>query len=123
MDTIKTYKDLLNSSLKNEEPVNIIIVSVTSTYILYKIWNYYSECEDGIPSTVKKWFFKTIKKIPWVQRKIADELEKTMLDLRMDVNSQLKGLEYNRSLPESGWKRDKIVSEVKHFWALVITRL
>jgi len=113
MDIIKTYRDIINSFLKNKEPANVIIVSVASTYILYKCWNFYSECEDGIPSTLKKWFFKTIKKIPWVQKKIADELEKTMLDLRKDVNSQLKGLEYHTSLPESGWNRDKIVSEVE----------
>ena len=53
-----------------------------------------------------------LRRIPWVQKKISEELGKTMSELKRDVDSQLRGLPYLTQLPDQGWDRDRIVAEV-----------
>ena len=53
------------------------------------------------------------RKVPWVQKKISEELGKTMSELKKDVDSQLKGLDYHTEIPDEGWDKEKIVNEVQ----------
>ena len=54
-----------------------------------------------------------LRRIPWVQKKISEELGRTMSELKRDVDSQLRGLPYLTQLPDQGWDRDRIVAEVE----------
>ena len=59
-----------------------------------------------------------IRKLPWVKRKIDEELGKTMVDLKADADKALKGLEYYREIPELGWNQEKIVAEIEKLMGL-----
>ena len=59
-----------------------------------------------------------IRKLPWVKRKINEELSKTMGDLKADADKQLRGLEYYRDIPEVGWDQAKIVAEIEKLMGL-----
>ena len=60
----------------------------------------------------------SLRKLPWVQKKIDEELGKTMSDLKADADKQLKGLEYYRDIPEVGWDQAKIVAEIEKLMGL-----
>ena len=129
------FQTVINYFLKERKPNNwkTIVVSVGSTLIISKVWSSYSDCQDGVLLATKKKFFKTlrfvynvqvqvhniqIRKLPWVKKKIDEELSKTMSDLKADANKQLKGLEYHRNIPELGWDQEKIVAEIEKLMGL-----
>ena len=95
----KDCVDNINGHLSHHDRLALVCVSIGGTYLIVKLANAYRECEDSLANVVKKRMFKMIKKVPWVKRKIDEELEKTMKELRKDVNSQIKGIAYHTEIP------------------------
>ena len=58
-------------------------------------------------------FFRLLRKIPFVQRKIADELDKTVQGLEKEMNDQIGGMKYNSKMPAEGWTKDKVLKEIE----------
>ena len=78
-----------NIVLEKYDPVKVVLLSVGSTWVFFKLANAYSECEEGILVASKKKFFKVVRKLPWVERQIQKELGKSMVSLQKDVNDQV----------------------------------
>jgi len=102
-----------NLVLAKYDPVKIIICSAGSTWVLCKLVDAYTRCEDGVLVATKKKFFKVVRKLPWVEREIQKELGKSMSSLKKDVNEQNKGLTYNTHLPADGLTKEQIVKELQ----------
>ncbi|TRY72161.1 hypothetical protein TCAL_03949 [Tigriopus californicus] len=51
--------------------------------------------------------FRTLRKIPFVQRKIQEELDKTVGEMEVELKEQIGGLAYHQSLPKVGWNKDQ----------------
>jgi hypothetical protein len=43
---------------------------------------------------------------------------KAVTDLEVDINAQIEGREYYCSLPESGWSKDKVLTEIDSYMSL-----
>ena len=91
--------NIMNEHLEKFDRITLVGLSIGGTFTLMKILQLYQDNQDGVFTASKKYFFKTLKRVPWVKKKIDEELEKTMKDLRKDVNSQLKGISYHTELP------------------------
>ena len=78
-----------NVVLGKYDPVKLVLFSVGSTWVFLKLTHAYSECEEGILKASKKKFFKLVRKLPWVEREIQKELDKSMVSLQKDVNDQV----------------------------------
>ena len=137
----KAIRDFLLKDAKQKH-WKTIFISVGSTLIISKVLSSYADCHDGVILAAKKKFFKTlrfvkrkynlngvghvtflneendIRKLPWVKKKIDEEIGKTMGDLKADADKQLKGLEYYRDIPEVGWDQAKIVAEIEKLMGL-----
>ena len=58
-------------------------------------------------------FFRLVRKIPFVQRKVAEELDKTVQGLEKEMNDQIGGMKYNSKMPEKGWPKEKVLKEIE----------
>ncbi|XP_059087966.1 sphingosine-1-phosphate lyase-like [Tigriopus californicus] len=57
--------------------------------------------------------FRTLRKIPFVQRKIQEELDKTVGEMEVELKEQIGGLAYHQSLPKVGWNKDQVLKEIE----------
>lgn len=57
--------------------------------------------------------FRTLRKIPFVQRKIQEELDKTVGEMEVELKEQIGGLAYHQSLPKVGWSKDQVLKEIQ----------
>lgn len=72
----------------------------------------------GILSRSKKRFFRLIRLIPAVQRKIDTEIGQIAESLENDVKKRSEGLEYYTKLPFNGLEAEEIVKLVDAYLAL-----
>ena len=63
MNILISYKTTFNYAVKklDIEPTTIILTSVGSTVVLYKLWQSYNDCTEGVVQTAKKQFFKILR--------------------------------------------------------------
>ena len=47
-----------------------------------------------------------------MEKKVKDELKKTVSGMEKDLTEQIGGMKYNRTLPEHGWKKDQVLKEI-----------
>ena len=78
-----------NLVLAKYDPVKIVLFSVGSTWVFCKLSKVYTDCEEGVLAATKKKFFKAVRKLPWIEREIQKELDKSMVSLKKDVNEQV----------------------------------
>ena len=89
LDKVDAIFSNCNLVLAKYDPVKIILFSVGSTWVFCKVAQVYNDCEEGVLVATKKKFFKVVRKLPWVEREIQKELEKSMVSLKKDVNEQV----------------------------------
>ena len=57
--------------------------------------------------------FKFLRKLPLIRNLVQKELGKHVKGMEEDMSKQIGDMKYNRKLPEKGWNKQKIVSEIK----------
>jgi hypothetical protein len=50
--------------------------------------------------------------LPFIRGKIDQELNKTVQEMETEMSDQIAGRDYHRTLPEKGWSKDQILSEI-----------
>ena len=63
MNVLISYKTAFNFIVKklDVEPTTIILTSVGSTVVIYKLWLAYNDCTEGVVKSAKKSFFKILR--------------------------------------------------------------
>lgn len=130
MDLIKFHYQLLRSSVNNslasKEPFQL--VTITATSVLATVWLYeyafdgnegnllFSTTQKNITHVVldvrerlKKTFFKLLKLIPQIRKKIDTELNKVSESFEKDVRERTKHLKYITELPDKGATPERIL--------------
>ena len=63
MNVLVLYNTAFNSIVRklDVEPTTIILTSVGSTVVIYKLWLAYNGCTEGVVKSAKKHFFKILR--------------------------------------------------------------
>jgi hypothetical protein len=64
-------------------------------------------------ANVKASMFAALRAVPFVERKIAGELQATMEKTEKELTEQMDGMGYNRIIPEEGWNKTKVLVEIE----------
>lgn len=71
---------------------------IYGTYIIILLY-----CYTGGFAKLKKWFFKTVRKIPYVKRQVQEEIDKTASNMHHTFSKDLKpGMSFVQRLPQKG---------------------
>jgi len=57
--------------------------------------------------------FKAVRKLPGVRGIVAQELNKSLDDLKQDLSKQVKGRKFITELPNQGWNEDQLLQEIR----------
>ena len=53
-----------------------------------------------------------VRKLPLVQGKVQEEMDKAVTDWAKDLNAQIGDLPYWSEMPKKGWSKEKVLSEI-----------
>lgn len=67
----------------------------------------------GPITRLRKEFFRWLRQVPIVRRKIEEKMDEINRDFRKEVEKRLSGVTIRRSLPEHGLTAEQITEEVK----------
>ena len=62
--------------------------------------------------------FKLLRKLPYIKEKINDELDKNVQEMESEIRKQIQGKTYITHLPNAGWTKSQILSEIDQMMAL-----
>ncbi|RVE53200.1 hypothetical protein evm_002033 [Chilo suppressalis] len=102
----------INRFFDGKEPWQI--VTMTASSILAIVWasSLYNARES--PTTrLRKQFFRWLRHVPMVRRKIEEKMAEIQRDFRKDVAKRLAGTVIRRELPEKGLTAEQVAEEVR----------
>ncbi|XP_041363626.1 sphingosine-1-phosphate lyase 1-like [Gigantopelta aegis] len=114
---LELVRDLLNSLCAGKEPWQVMIYTCASTLVAVAAYNFIFQ-EEPITVRAKRTFFKIMRMIPQVKRKIDEQLSSTLIYIRKEKNTHLGGQDYVQYLPKQGLAKDELMIELNKYKAL-----
>ncbi|XP_052688545.1 sphingosine-1-phosphate lyase 1-like isoform X2 [Crassostrea angulata] len=109
-------RDRVNESCEGVEPWKIIVYSCGTTLLVLTARDILFSDEDTFTNRTKKEFFRLMKKIPFVKKRIAEEKKKILKDMEHSMNADVDG--YVTQLPAEGLKMETLMEELKRYQGL-----
>lgn len=105
----------VNETIDSYERWQLILITVIITYFLMSFYHFTLDLEKGLFDYFKKRLFKFSKKLPFLNAKIMQELDKTRVGLEEDVVKANKGNLYVQRLPEQGNSEQRVIELVAEY--------
>ncbi|KAG5672948.1 hypothetical protein PVAND_003035 [Polypedilum vanderplanki] len=114
MDLFKTH---VNAFFGKKEPWQVATITASSTLLLVWLYQFVSQ-EQSITERLKKKFFKLVRYVPSVRRKIESEFENIQKTFEDDMMKYGDEMGYIVKLPEDGWHRKDILKKIDDYLEL-----
>ncbi|XP_061387424.1 sphingosine-1-phosphate lyase [Musca vetustissima] len=108
MDCSKLITENLNRLFANREPWQVATITATAVLSSVWLWSFINQ-DESIYTRGKRQFFRYLKKVPAVRRKIESELSKANQDFEGEIAKLTGTLEYCLQLPENGLTKEEIL--------------
>ncbi|GCC33053.1 hypothetical protein chiPu_0011520 [Chiloscyllium punctatum] len=107
-------KKYVNAHCQGLEPWQIIAITAVTT--LLGVWLYgFLFQQQSIPSRLKKFFFKIVRKLPFLAAAVQKQLNKALDDLSTSVLTLKDGTTYITSLPAQGLAESELLLKLKDY--------
>ncbi|CAG9809755.1 unnamed protein product [Chironomus riparius] len=114
MDVVKTN---INAFFAKKEPWQI--ASITASTTLLAVWLYqFITKEESVTERLKKKFFKLVRHVPSIRKRIETECENIQKQFEDDTLKFGEELGYVVKLPEDGWHRKDILKKIDDYLEL-----
>ncbi|XP_055316941.1 sphingosine-1-phosphate lyase [Sitodiplosis mosellana] len=107
----------VNALFANKEPWQVASITAVSLMTTIWIWEQINH-DETISSRTKKKFFKLIRMVPAIQRKIDDEIAKVSDSMEKTVRERTAHLEYFTTLPLLGLSNDELLEHIDKYLSL-----
>jgi hypothetical protein len=92
-----------NEQLSNSySPLQLIAFTALATTCGFSIYRFLFEHEEGILIRIREMVFRLARRLPMVQRKIAEARENTLKAACEDIAKSIAGHKFTLTLPEQG---------------------
>ncbi len=110
----------LDSCINSYEKWQLIGISILATFLYMKFDYFLRDLNDpsGLFGYLKKQVFKFAKKLPFLNSKIMEELNKTRQGLEDDIIKSNKGNSYVKQLPEKGLSEEQVLEKINTYLAM-----
>lgn len=107
----------VNRFFEGKEPWQI--VTMTASSVLAIVWAHsLYNAKDSVTVRLRREFFRWLRQVPFVRRKIEERMTEIKLGFKKDVAKRLAGMTVYRELPENGFTAMEVAEEVKKLVAL-----
>ncbi|XP_059049718.1 sphingosine-1-phosphate lyase [Achroia grisella] len=107
----------INKLFEGREPWQI--VTMTASSVLAVVWAHsLYNAKDSVKTRLRREFFRWLRQIPIVRRKIDEKISDINDGFRKDVSKRLAGMTVRRELPEKGLTSEQIAEEVRDHLSL-----
>ncbi|XP_063893353.1 sphingosine-1-phosphate lyase [Helicoverpa armigera] len=107
----------INRLFEGKEPWQI--VTMTASSVLAIVWAHsLYNAKESVTTRLRKEFFRWLRQVPIVRRKIDEKMAEINSDFRKDVTKRLAGVTVRRELPETGLDPEQVMEEVRDHVAL-----
>ncbi|XP_039956093.1 sphingosine-1-phosphate lyase [Bactrocera tryoni] len=104
----------LNRAFGNKEPWQVAAITATTVLGTVWLWTFINQ-DESLFVRGKRQFFRLVKKLPAVRRKIDAEISKAKRDFESEISKSCNDLSWSLELPANGLSRDEIIHLVdKH---------
>ncbi|CAH0605725.1 unnamed protein product [Chrysodeixis includens] len=102
----------VNRLFEGKEPWQI--VTMTASSVLAIVWAHsLYNAQESVTTRMRKEFFRWLRHIPIVRRKIEEKMSEIKGDFKKDVNKRLAGVTVRRVLPDDGLNAEQVLEEVR----------
>ncbi|XP_013103384.1 sphingosine-1-phosphate lyase [Stomoxys calcitrans] len=108
MECGKLVTEHINRMFANREPWQVATITATAVLSSVWLWSFINQ-DESIYVRGKRQFFRYLKKVPAVRRKIESELSKAEGDFRENITKLTQSLKYCKELPENGFSSEEIL--------------
>ncbi|XP_073813890.1 sphingosine-1-phosphate lyase [Musca autumnalis] len=108
MECSKLITESINRLFANREPWQVATITATAVLSSVWLWSFINQ-DESIYTRGKRQFFRYLKKVPAVRRKIETELSKANQDFEGEIAKLTGTLEYCLQLPENGLSKEEIL--------------
>lgn len=107
----------INRWFEGREPWQIVTITASSVLALVWVNNLYNG-RESVTLRMRKEFFRWLRRVPLVRKKIEEKMNEIRADFKKDVNKRLAGVSVRPVLPEVGLSAEQITEEVKDHLSL-----
>ncbi|VVC95719.1 unnamed protein product [Leptidea sinapis] len=107
----------INRLFDGKEPWQIVTMTASSVLALVWAHSIYN-AKEGPTTRLRKEFFRWLRRVPIVRRKIEEKMLEIQRDFKNDVAKRLAGVNINRELPEHGLSSDRVIEEIRDHLSL-----
>ncbi|XP_022112100.1 sphingosine-1-phosphate lyase 1-like [Acanthaster planci] len=104
----------VNDCCSDQEPWQLIAMSVGITIILAWLYNWMRHPLLTIPERIKMSFFKTFRSLPFVKQVVKKEMEKSKAAVTRSLNCMKDGEVYLKALPMKGMSESAVLRRIKN---------
>ncbi|XP_037296501.1 sphingosine-1-phosphate lyase-like isoform X1 [Manduca sexta] len=107
----------INRFFEGKEPWQI--VTMTASSVLAIVWAHsLYNAKESVTTRLRKQFFRWLRQVPIVKRKIDEKMAEITKDFRKDINKRLAGVTVRTELPAKGLDPELIKQEVRDHLSL-----
>lgn len=111
-------KDRLNGWCEGLEGWQVVVYSSGATLAAVYVYGVLYDPEETLTNRTKKSFFRLMRKVPMVRKKIAEEMAKTAHDLEETFHTGAKGHSYIQILPGKGMNEEEVLKAIASYKSL-----
>ncbi|KAB7505426.1 Sphingosine-1-phosphate lyase [Armadillidium nasatum] len=112
MNSVTSYfsklTDLVDKICEGKKAWTIVATTSATTVAVMWVADILSQ-NESITDRTKKKFMKLIRKIPGVQNKISEEINKLSSSILKDMNGNINNDSYITELPAKGWSKEQVM--------------
>lgn len=116
-DCTDVLKSFINTQFANKEPWQIVTITSTSLLTGIWLWGFIFQAES-VHSRVKKFIFRTARKIPFVAKKISEEMDHISEAFEKDVIERGKKIPFLQELQQKGMEENEIIQTLNNYLQL-----
>ncbi|EYC23831.1 hypothetical protein Y032_0015g2855 [Ancylostoma ceylanicum] len=113
-DVVLHIHDKTVSQLQQVNPLLLTTATVVSTYSFVYLWNLHRD-DIGIRKRLLRRFFSIVKCVPWVRRKINDEIAKIEESLHKTIHEHDGEHQFLTQIPTKAMEADDLMKLVEEY--------
>ncbi|KAK7111267.1 sphingosine-1-phosphate lyase 1-like [Littorina saxatilis] len=112
---LQSCKGFVNSTCEDVEPWKIVLYTCGTTVVVLTLKEFLFHDDETLKNRARREFFRLAKKIPYVQRKIEEEMSKARQGIREGMEKSTAGAFFVQKLPAQGLSEPELMQELTKY--------